>query len=543
MTRVADGTVRTRMLSRTIDLATLRRGVRVATVAYLGLPLLIFAVGWLRAPVAAVVVVALAVVGLALGRGPGPADDAERASVPLGALAASLASVALLVVLSGAGGFGPRTWDWAKHDAVLRDLVAQPWPVRYATGGDPAALVYYVAYYLPAAAVGKAAGWEAANAAIAFTSLAGAVLAVLWLVVLARGSPLVCTAVFAMFAGMDVVGAALVGWPARSLAAIFAEYHLANWAGLWQYTGNASLLFFVPNQAVAGWLVTAIVADHARPGRAPLPVAAVAALALLWSPFVAVGALPLLLAALLAAERPRCRAVRTQLTAVNAAGLVAAAPVVAYFAARLRPLALPAPYHPAQPPGTRGGFWFVPAHAPIAGFLARYAVFTLCEFAVLWVLLLRAARDDPHEAPRRALLWAAGTTLLVLPVFHYGLYNDLVMRASVPALFVLQIGAARALTRRPRAPAALAIAAVLAVGALYPANLLRIHARTVVWSRRLVRVPPLGSVRDLAEIQLRDPAAMNVEFLAQYLGATDTVFFERLARASTPRRLAVPGPG
>ena len=49
-------------------------------------------------------------------------------------------------------------------------------------------LTYYVAYYLPAALVGKIAGWTAANVVLFAWSATGAALAFLWLVVLS-GAP------------------------------------------------------------------------------------------------------------------------------------------------------------------------------------------------------------------------------------------------------------------------------------------------------------------------------------------------------------------
>ncbi len=54
-------------------------------------------------------------------------------------------------MLSGIGGIGFQHYDWNKHNAILSDLVRESWPVGYTYYGRPVALVYYIAYYLPAA--------------------------------------------------------------------------------------------------------------------------------------------------------------------------------------------------------------------------------------------------------------------------------------------------------------------------------------------------------------------------------------------------------
>ncbi len=527
-----------------VDIDRLRRALRVLTAAFLGLPVALFLLGWLRPAVAAV---ALAALGLALaglvGRRLGAAVATARpVSVPLPALLLALVPAATLAVVSGAGGLGPRNWDWAKHDAVLRDLVAQPWPVRYATESGTTALVYYIAYYLPAAAVGKVAGWLAANAVLAATSLVGAVLAVLWLVVLARGAPLLCGSLLAVFSGMDVLGAALLSrWP-PDLARIFGDYHLEWWATHWQYSSTASLLYFAPGQAIAGWLLAALLVDAAEGGRAPVPIAAVLAVGLLWSPFVVIGVLPLAIAVLLGRGRSLAAVTRAQATAANVAGALLGAVLTLYFASRALPLALPARYHPAAPAVTRGDLRLMPAELGLGTFLASYAVFMACEFLLLWLLLLREHGAGREDGALRPALLAAGGTLLVLPLFHYGLYNDLVMRASIPALFVLLIAAARALRRGVATRRRAAIAVVLAVGALYGGNLLRLHLEWIYRARRIAFVAPQGSVRSLFQIQLYDPAAMRKEFVTQYLGSTDAPFFRLLAPPSPAQDIDTPDP-
>ena len=527
-----------------IGVETLRHRLRGVTVAYLCLPLLVFVVGWLRAPLAVCSVVAIGIVAVALVgvRGRSPAVDGGGMKVSLLSLVTGLVPVAALVAASGVGGFGIRNWDWAKHDAVLKDLICDPWPVRYATEAGTTGLVYYLAYYLPASVVGKIAGWTAANLATAAMSLLGAALAVLWLVVLVRVSPVVGGLFFVFFSGMDVLGAALLALPSPDFAGIFSKYHLENWSEYWQYSSNVSLLYFVPQQAIPGWLLVALLVDAAETERTDLPLAALAGVSLLWSPFVALGLLPLLVAFLLTRPGSVKAALRAQRSLANLAGAALAALFAAYFASRFLPLALPQRYHPEGTPASRGEFWLVPAQLPVGPFLVHYSLFVLCEFALLWLVVLRAQRRDqrtPHMLP---LLRASGLVLLVLPFFHYGLFNDLVMRTSIPALFVLQIAALQVLRWGVRRAATVAIAGIVAVGALYSGNLLRMHVWWMARSGHVVALAPMRSVRSLFEMQLYDSAAMKREFVSQYLGAGDSFFFQYLGRRSTPSTVDVADP-
>jgi len=351
----------------------------------------------------------------------------------------------------------------------------------------------------------------------------------------------VCGAMLALFSGMDVLGGALLSG-GGGLAEVLSNYHLENWAKHWQYSGTPSLLYFVPNQAIAGWLLAALLVDAVRRGRTGFPFAALPAVGLLWSPFVALGLLPLALAGACARSQRLVAVVREQANPANLAAVLLGLLLTAYFAARVGPLALPDRYHPAAAAPANGAFWLVPLRVPLADFTVRYLLFVLCEFALLWLLAMRAQPDGEGARPMQRLLLVAGVTLLLLPLFHYGLYNDLVMRASIPALFVVQIAALQALRRGARSVTTVLIAAVLAIGAIYPANLLRWHVRWMAGSRDIVSVRPMASVRSLFHLQLDDAVARRQEFVTQYLGAADAPFYRYLARRSRPADVTTPDP-
>jgi hypothetical protein len=504
----------------------------LASVAYVALPVGLFLAGWLRLPWAVLLVVTLLLGTVSWGRrlrAAGGAAEGVGRPVIVRALASAVLLVAVVIAFLGPGGFGVQTWDWAKHNAILKDLVEQPWPVGYATGRDDAVLTYYVAYYLPAALVGKIAGWTAANVVLFAWSAAGAALAFLWLVVLSGAPVWRCLAIFVFFSGLDLVGAAT--WSDRwSGTAWINDFDVEWWANRWTFPGNVTLLAYAPHQALGAWLLTGLALDGLRrhPGHSPHVLGG--ALGLLWSPFAALGLLGFAALDWGTAWRRRGGLRGLARDGAELVGAVIGFVLAVYLLSRYWPVALPARYYPPADRMAAAALTFLPARVAWSQLAAEYAVFVALEFLVLAALLAAVHRGRGSEL---GLLGVATATLLVLPLIRYGYYNDLVMRTSIPALFVLQVLVARAAEAFPRRSVlAAAVTAVLLLGAAYPANMLRLRVTAVAHRRALVRIPPLSKVSDLFQQQL----ALRGQYfhVGQYIGAADAPFFRVLARRLAP---------
>jgi hypothetical protein len=517
----------------------LRRATALVSLLYVSLPLAIWMVGWLR-PLWVFVGTAALLCGTRLlaarwfGRPPsGPASTpsgqpgATRA-ITWPEVALVVAAVTAVVGLNGAGGFGVQTSDWAKHNAVLDDLIRKRWPVVYVTSAGPLALVYYVAYYLPAAVAGKLWGWAAANAVLFAWTVLGAVLGVLWVVVLTRARVWVCLAGFLLYSGLEIPGALLwsprhgPGGPPTSVPWLH-DFDLEWWTGHWSFQGTITLLAYVPGQAIGGWLLTGMALDGFERDRAAHPYALLVSIAVLWSPYVALG-LAGLCAILLAPElADRARLARGQLSVASVCGLLVGGLVSVYLAARFAPFALPeADVSPAAALRANA-LAFQPSRVALADFASAYAVSVLFDFlalALATVLVL------PKASAGRRVLAASTGVLLLLPFFQHGRYNDLVMRASIPALLALAVLALRAFDPGSTARRGAAVVGVLLVlGALHPANMLRIRAGQV-WERGTAFALPAPSSLFEQHRGVRE----HWPFLYQYVGAADTVFFRSVAR-------------
>jgi len=260
------------------------------TLAYLALPVAIFALGWLKLPFALTIVAAL-VAGILFS---GKRGDESLVTVPIWSLLLIAVGSVGLCWLDGVGGFSYQDGDYFKHNAVLADLFRRDWPVAYsiehAGTAHPAALVYYIGYYLPPALVGKIAGWEAMRYAMLLWTACGLFIGGLWCLRFAKGA-LWAPLAFLAFGGLDVLGMFLGINLWSWMPELWIEHRqLEWWAGFsfGNYQGHSNHLFWAPQHALPGWLITAAVLHRIRTGTLDGCLFLVA-LAPLWSPFVTLG--------------------------------------------------------------------------------------------------------------------------------------------------------------------------------------------------------------------------------------------------------------
>jgi hypothetical protein len=327
-----------------------------------------------------------------------------------------LIMAAAIVWLSGAMPPFAENGDWYKHYAIFNALTQQTWPPHVATGDGIATLRYSIAYYVVPAAAVKLAG----AAVLPFVIFAWSTLGLYLALVLAFGGTrrpaagsFVLAGVFLFFSGADILGKYYTG------VQLGPVMHLEWW---WAPFGSLSAivtnLIWTPQHAIAGLLSAFLVLHY--PQQALRNAGVLGAAVAIWSPFAAIGLVPIVMWALMTAG---WRHVLTVSNLVVAPGLLI---IAALF------LTSDAGGIPAS--------WL--AHKP--GFSKRdWLVFVVLEFGALAVALWLAA-------PQRALLIGISAAFLfVLSLFHVGLYNDMLMRSSVPALGMLAWVAANVVAHAP----------------------------------------------------------------------------------------------
>ncbi|MGH0028753.1 MAG: hypothetical protein ACQGVC_03110 [Myxococcota bacterium] len=499
--------------------------LRPATLLFLFVPYLVFLAGWVQVPWA-IAIGALCLWGLRRALLP----DRAAAGEPLAArdLARAVLPAVLVFAITGVGGWGYQDADWLRGNAVFLSLVEDPWPVVYETASEPLLLVYYIAFYLPAAAVGKWLGWQAANLTLFLYGLAGISLAALWVVRLAGVRRWWVVPLFLAFSGMDAVGTGL-----RSLfEALSGDPEPRPWRYLEWWVGygvaclpsHLNLLVFAPKQALPGWLLTALVVQDARERRLPGSAVLYGGLSTLWAPFVTLGLVPFV-GVLVGRELWRDRRPAALLTGANLAGLALGLVAAAYFATR---------FHPYVSPIDTSGLYQEVLTLSLfrrgPAFLVLYPLFVALEFGLLHALLYgvwwreRSLMDEPL----RVLFVTSTVVLCVLPWINLGWNNDLVMRACIPMLFVTALVTIRALGRVPPQPDALrrrltrGIVAVLVIGAVNTAVIAGRHVQGIVAQGSLVSVPEPAKVLDLFELQEQRYMEIGFNFVGQYLGSPES---------------------
>jgi hypothetical protein len=421
------------------------------TIAYLTLPLVIFVLGWLVwwAALPLVACIAYALKPLAGPRSP------QRVRLPITRLHLALAAGVGIgwTVFGGAGHLLFANPDWHIRDAVLHDLVASPWPVGYGVlDGEESLLRAPVAYYLPAALLGKLAGLSVAHVAMALWTAAGATIFLLQVLSLTPSrvfTAVMVVVVVVLFSGFDIIGC-LLNYGGRFRANWNIAMHLEWWAGNYQYSSMTTQLFWVPNHALGGWLTIGLLFRDERgtPLDSMLPIIVVAAM--LWSPLSALGVVPFVLWKVVASAL-RERSISFLDPRMWAPALLVGLVVAAYLV--LDPARIPK----GMSVGAEGA-------GQTTNDLLRVLQFFMLEAGILGFAIL-AIRPSSQVV-------LALVILALLPLAYFGPANDLVMRASIPSLAVLAIGACLALCRQPLAGGMLKkkwlLAGLLIVGAVTP---------------------------------------------------------------------------
>lgn len=354
-----------------------------------------------------------------------------------------------LCLLGGQGHFFYDNWDWLIRDAVLSDLARDGALPTYRYTGQDYYLRSPLGLYLLPASVGRVFGFFAAHLALL---AADAVIfgSILYLASgLAGAGMFIFLAILIGFSGLDIIG----DLTARALSLrddAISNQSLEWWTetfapGVWlQYSSMLTQLFWAPNHAAPGWFIAILVLLQSRDEIALSTLIACCAAMVIWSPFPVIGALPL--AAALALQRPWRKNILENLLAMGVG--LCFLPVAFYLVTNSGSVA-----HGVQV-GARGFTWI-------------YIFFLLIEMPQVAILVHEWRRIATMDRPA---LIAALATLCLLPFYAFGPSNDLLMRASIPAIFLVAFHFARIAVSTPRDGGLLAtaISSMVLISAVTP---------------------------------------------------------------------------
>lgn len=321
-----------------------------------------------------------------------------------------------LFLLGGEGRFFYANLDWQVRDAVLRDLVVNPWPYAYTKSGTAEVLRAPIGMFLLPALAGKAWGVRAAELILLLqnTLFLTALLGLASTLFESTRCRTIALLVFVLFSGMDIVGQV---WTFLRNGIPIPD-HLEAWSQGLQFSSHITQAFWVPQHALAGW-AGAVLWLLWKQGRLSIGIlGATLPLLALWSPLGLMGAMPLAAYAGIAALVQRKVGLRD--IAMTAATLVFTAPALLYLSAA-------------------GGTVGVRSN-PIT--VKQYLLFETVEvlpyLTIVGVLGFRSRFG-------RGTLPIVAACLLLFPFVQVGESLDFVMRASITALAILSILVAEAL--------------------------------------------------------------------------------------------------
>ncbi len=424
------------------------------TVIYLLAPTVLFAAGWLRPPYAVVGILILLLVFYVgfkelyqeLRR-----QKYRWESRKLFYCAVVFLMLSVWVLLSGIGGFGFQNPDYGKHNGLLKDLIEQPWPIHLMLNGVRQNLVYYVAYYLPAAAAGKLSGWVAANYFMLIWSLGGVLLSFHWFKEVSRIDPgpglwrlAAFVAFFCLAGGLDLFGALYLRNDLLKISRL-NEW----WAGFFQYSSNTNLLYAVPQQAIPSWLVIGLITDSISNPRTIKYLGIAFFSGILWTPLGMLGVLPFLCAALIMIVlKDRCALFERQNFILNALSVWIGSVHVLYIASNQFKFPVAFAWSGVEDLGRL--FKYILAFVILEFFLLAFLLLVLLAITGLYrnktngnmtksspsALVLSVERSGLLTGQQLYFFVLCLAILSVLPFIKIGIYNDFVMRASIPALFI-----------------------------------------------------------------------------------------------------------
>jgi hypothetical protein len=418
--------------------------VLIASYTFLIFPVLLFAVGWLNFPLMVVMT------GLLLFGGFKAVKDFHNDQpfkISLRKIIIALAIIFVImawVYLSGIGGFMFQNDDFELRNVMLHDLIDLHWPVQYSYPTEPkvddmaghqGALVYYFTYWLPAALIGKLAGWKGANIFLYFWTVLGVLLSFYWFARNVKKWPLMLLFLFIFWSGMDAAGQFSQG----NFSFAFGD-HIEWWLSDFQYSSNTTTLFWVFNQTVVPWLIVMLMINRINKKSLLFTYA----LCLPYAPFSFIGLTPFVAYYLFSNRMqtdatPKSSGILVKpflhwiwsniKAAFSFANLLAAPLIIGVFLIFF-----------SSTGGRFNGEFIWPYHfgpgANTLPFLMTYLLFCLLEFGIFALIIMGKFRKEP-------VFLIAITLLLLIPSYQMGINNDFVMRASIPSLIFLMIFTAK----------------------------------------------------------------------------------------------------
>ena len=469
------------------------KNIEIYSLVYIIIPYLIFAFGWLKLPLAFILSVLIAISAFLYTK------ELYNRKVFLQNknLKYFLITIVILLVwclLSGMGGFGfQNNPDWEKNNAIFHDLFLYKWPVIY----KDYSLVYYLGYYLPIGLVMKLFGWNTGYLFSLLWGFSGLMLVVYWLKRLSGSfSPLIIL-FFVFFSGLDILGLIIKFslFPDPETLSHFKHLGCIEWwADFFQFSSMTTTLFWVPQYAIQGWLLTGLVLNNIQNHNSSKNLLFLWALCIFGVPFIFLAITPIIIAGIYKTGRKKLKEL------FSFQNFIAAPLIVLVFMAYFTSKAFKDPCSA------------ISDYIQNPYFIFTYLLFILMEFGLYVIVIHKYFKND--------IIWNITLiSMILMPLVRIGSANDFVMRGSACYLFILFVYIMKAIWQnslKKSKKAALLI--FFLIGAFTP--FLEIKRSVTHYSAKVPVLSKQYSVMGLYQYRNN----------SQYLGDKEAFFWKHLAK-------------
>ena len=338
-----------------------------------------------------------------------------------------ICSISFIAITCGLGRWTVQTMDYYKHNAILQDLIDRSWPVYYQNDNEHSMLTYYIAYYLFPALIGKITrSFRVAEIVMFVWSVLGLVL--IWIHLMSHlnikriWDQVLCLIAMIFFSAPVLVGELVAVGMGVPVGDNFIE---SGWFVFMddprihlQLTPNYMMLSFVFPQVIVCWMALMIFLERKDDIGVYVPILLPT---FLYGAFSFVGLFFLAVAYAcceLYRERKFKQWIKSVLSLCNVSySLTIGTVMILYFWGNVF--------------SDKPDFM----NFQLATFVDNPLQFILFYLLVVLpypLLFLKWCKKEP-------LFIISTVVLLILPLFHMGKANDLLMRVSIPCLFILMV--------------------------------------------------------------------------------------------------------
>ena len=399
---------------------------------YLIIPVLIFFIGYLKLSVGIICSLAVAAVFFFAVRDCSRDADGKLTDssfdLPVKFLVIACIYAVIVTILTGVGEYVWTAYDHAFRRATLNDLLNYKWPVIYdpSTQTDPDVIaqmsyttpqgfVYYFTYWMVPAVVGKVLGFTAANITLILWNSFGLVLILTGMSMYLKRATYASLFVLLCFSGLDVIPFVLNG---------FTFCIEEQW--LWvdgcvphmSYISNFNNLENVYHQAIPCYLIV-IMLMLMKNNRY---IGTVASLIFAYSPWTTFGMIIPAAVQLFRRDNMSSDRKRNIKNILSFGNLVVPLVMLFIFGA----------FYSSKSDSTSERGFVVSYYGSLWWYLLAYLILIAVEVLPSAALVFTSRRKEP-------LYWGAIILLLICPIYKISDSNDLAMRASMPALFILAV--------------------------------------------------------------------------------------------------------